>query len=93
MPAIQADTNRLLSGSYAAFHVASTREEKFAGPSWGSPDVTVDRFLGLLAQFEPDWMSGFPLADRGAIDGHAVRGHTFDLQADHIAAAQLAVDG
>jgi hypothetical protein len=34
-------------------------------------------------------MSGFPLADRGAIDGHAVRRHIFDLQADHIAAAQL----
>src|SRR6516162_8176573 len=42
------------------------REEKFARPSWGGPDVTVDRFSGLLAQFEPDGMSGFPLADRGA---------------------------
>jgi hypothetical protein len=38
-------------------------------------------------------MSGFPLADHGAIDGHAMWGHIFNLQADHIAAAQLAVDG
>jgi hypothetical protein len=38
-------------------------------------------------------MSGFSLADCGTIDGHPVRGHIFDLQADHIAAAQLVVDG
>ena len=37
-------------------------------------------------------MSGFALADHGAIDGHAMRGYIFDLQADHMAAAQLAVD-
>jgi len=32
-------------------------------------------------------MSGFSLPDGGAIDGDAMRGHIFDLQADHIAAA------
>jgi hypothetical protein len=32
-------------------------------------------------------MSGFPLPDGGAIDGDAMRGHIFDPQADHIAAA------
>jgi hypothetical protein len=37
--------------------------------------------------------SGFPLADGGAIDGHVMWGHIFDLQAAHLAAAQLAVDG
>ena len=31
-----------------------------------------------FAQFKPDGMSGSPLADRGAIDGHAMRGHIFD---------------
>jgi hypothetical protein len=40
----------------------------------------------LLAQFRSDGMSGFPLVDHSAIDGHV-------LQADHIATAQLAVDG
>jgi hypothetical protein len=34
-------------------------------------------------------MSGFALADRGAIDGRTTRGRIFDLQADHMAAAQL----
>jgi len=38
-------------------------------------------------------MSGFSLADHGAIDGHTMWGDIFNLQADHIAAAQLAVDG
>ena len=33
-------------------------------------------------------MSGFALADHGAIDGHAMRDHIFDLKADHMAAAQ-----
>jgi hypothetical protein len=37
-------------------------------------------------------MSGFALADHGAIDGDTMRGQIFDLQADHMAAAQLAVD-
>src|SRR5215469_17005048 len=38
-------------------------------------------------------MSGFALADHGAIDGHAMRNHISDLQGDHMAATQLAVDG
>ena len=38
-------------------------------------------------------VSGFALADHGAIDGHAMRGHIFDLQADHMAAELLAFDG
>ena len=38
-------------------------------------------------------MSGFSLPHGGAIDGHTMRGHIFNLQADHIAAGQLAVDG
>jgi hypothetical protein len=35
-------------------------------------------------------MFGFALADHSAIDGHAMRGHIFDLQADHTAAKSLA---
>jgi hypothetical protein len=38
-------------------------------------------------------MSGFRLADAGAIDGDTVQGHIFDRQTDHIAPASLAVDG
>jgi hypothetical protein len=37
-------------------------------------------------------MFGFPLADHGAIDGHAMRGHIFNLPPDHIAAAKLLSD-
>jgi hypothetical protein len=67
--------------------VASARKEKFTNPSWGGPNVVVDGFSGLFAQFEADGMSGFSLPDGSAIDGDAMRGHIFDLQADHIAAA------
>jgi hypothetical protein len=37
-------------------------------------------------------MSSFPLATLGAIEGHAMGSHIFNLQAGHIAAAQPAVD-
>ena len=67
--------------------MASAGKEKFTSPSWGGPDVIVDRFSGLFAQFEADGMSGFPLPDGGAIDGHTMRGYIFDLQVDHITAA------
>ena len=76
-----------MPGSQAAVRVASARKEKFTSPSWGGADVIIDRFSGLFAQFEADGMSGFPLPDGGAIDGHTMRGHIFNLQADYVAAA------
>jgi hypothetical protein len=51
--------------------VASVRKEKFTNPSWGGPNVIVDRLSGLFAQCEADRMSGFSL-DGGAIDGHTM---------------------
>ena len=67
--------------------MASARKEKLANPSWAGPNVIIDRFSGLLTQFEPHGMSGFSLLDGGAIDGHTMRGHIFNLQADYVAAA------
>jgi hypothetical protein len=76
-----------LPGHQAAVSVASARKEKFTSPSWGGPDVIIDRFSRLFAQFETDGMCGFPLPDGDAIDCHTMKGHIFDLEADHIAAA------
>jgi hypothetical protein len=38
-------------------------------------------------------MSGFPLTDGSAINGDPMRSHILDLEADDIAASELAVDG
>jgi len=84
-----------MPGSQAAVRVASARKEKFTSPSWGGPDVIIDRFSGLFALFEADGMSDFPLAEHGAIDGHAISCHAgtiFNLQADP-SQPQLPVDG
>jgi len=37
-------------------------------------------------------MSGFPLSDTGTRDGGAMRGNILDLDADDVAATELAVD-
>ena len=36
-------------------------------------------------------MSGFPLADRGAVDSDSVRGNVLDLQGHDVAASEFAV--
>ena len=48
---------------------------------------------GLLGDFEFDRPACLPLADRRPVHGIAVRGDIFDLEANDIATAKLAVDG
>jgi hypothetical protein len=52
----------------------------------------IDRLAGLFGQLKLDWSPGLPLAGRCSVDGVAVRGNIFDLNADDVATAQLAVD-
>src|SRR5215469_16003833 len=59
----------------------------------GGPDVVVDCLTGLLGHLEPDRLAGLLPAHRGAIDGMSVRRNIFHLQADDVAASQLAIDG
>jgi hypothetical protein len=54
-----------LPGGQAAVRVTSARKEKCTNPSWGGPDVIIDRFSGLFAQFEADGMSEI-LSPQGA---------------------------
>jgi hypothetical protein len=46
----------------------------------------------MLGQLEPDGLPGLPLAHNRAVDGLSMRSNVLDLQADHVATAQLAVD-
>src|SRR6516162_6858632 len=59
----------------------------------GGFDVVVDRLTRLLGHLEPDRLTGLLLAHRRAIDGMSVRRHIFYLEADDVAASQLAIDG
>src|SRR6516162_10792585 len=63
------------------------------GMPLGGSDVVVDCLTGLLSHLEPDRLGGLLLAHCRAIDGMSVRCHIFHLQADDVAASQLAVDG
>ena len=55
--------------------------------------MIVDRQACLLGDFEFNRSACFPLADRCAVHGIAVRGDILDLQAHEITTAKLAVDG
>ena len=83
---------RILPRGDAPIFVAPAREKEIAGPPAERPQVPIDGFPRLLRQFEPDGMSGFPLSDAGTSDGGAMRGNVLDLDADDVAAAELAID-
>ena len=55
--------------------------------------IVVKRLPGLLCQFKLDRVPGFLLAHRGAIDGVTSGRNVLDADTDHVAAAQLAVNG
>src|SRR6516162_9900823 len=59
----------------------------------GGSDVVVDCLTGLLSHLEPDRLAGLLLAHCRAIGGMSVRRHIFHLEADNVAASQLAIDG
>jgi hypothetical protein len=71
---MQADTGSplrnkpsILSGREAAFSASPTAEHKFTRLLPASSPVFIDSLAGLLGQFEPDGLAGFPLADRRSI--------------------------
>jgi hypothetical protein len=72
--------------------MAPAREQEVAGFPAEGPQVLIEGLPRLLGQFELDGTSGFPLPDAAASDRYAVRGDILDLDADHITAAELAVD-
>lgn len=78
---------------HAPITMTAACEQELAGLLAGGFDVVVDRLPGLFGQLEPDGMSSFSLTDGGAINGDPIRSHILDLEADDIAASELAVDG
>jgi hypothetical protein len=50
-----------------------------AGVLSGGSEIIIDRFSGLLRQFEPDRLSGLLLSDGRAIDCVSTRRDVFDL--------------
>jgi hypothetical protein len=68
-------------------------EHKFAGLLGCCSHVIVDNLASLFRQLEPDGLPGFLLPNRGPIDGVSAWRNILDLEADEIAAAELAIDG
>jgi MTH538 TIR-like domain (DUF1863) len=74
------------------------REEFAAGHSLSDQTrAALDDSMSLIVICSPiaaksQYVNDFALAHHGAMDGHCMRGHIFDVQADHMAAAQFAVD-
>jgi hypothetical protein len=81
-----------LPGGDAPALMAPAREQEVTGLPAERPQVAIDGFPRLIGQFEPDGMSGFPLSDTGTSDGSAMRGNIFNLDADDVAATELAID-
>jgi len=83
----------VLSGRERVARVASACEQELTRLLVRRPDVSINRFAGLLTLFKANGRSGFLLADSCPIDCHAVRCHVLDREADDITASKLAVDG
>jgi hypothetical protein len=76
------------------FLLAPTASKKKAPRlSVGEVEIFVNRLVGLLGDLEPDRTAGFLLAHRRALHGVAKGCDILDLQAHHVATAQLAIDG
>jgi len=58
----------------------------------GNPHIVIDRLAGLLSQFKPHWLTSLLLTNARTFERMALWGHIRDLERNHIAAAQLAVD-
>jgi hypothetical protein len=71
----------------------STREEKSRSSPLCSPEIFVDGLSGLIRQLEFDRSASFLLPNHRAVDSISVWRNVLDLEADHIAASELAVYG
>jgi len=87
------DETGILACRYASIKNGSCREEEVARFLSSRPKVVFDRLAGLLAQLETNRSTGLLLAHRRPLKCISMRGHVLDFERDHIAAAQLAVDG
>ena len=68
-------------------------EQKAPGLPFGEAEIFIDGLAGLFGDLKADRTPGFLLANRCPLHRVAMGCHVLDLQAHHIAAAQLAVDG
>jgi hypothetical protein len=73
-------------GREPAFSASPSTEQKFTRLLRASSQVFIDGLSGLLGQFEPDGLAGFPLADRRD------RLRSRLVPRPRLASAQLAVD-
>src|SRR6516165_6641175 len=88
-----ADQPSVLPCRNSSFAAATAGKEVLTRLLVGGSDVVVDCLTGLLGHLEPDRLASLLLAHRCAIDGMSVRRHIFHLEADNVAASQLAIDG
>jgi len=87
------DEARVLSRCETALWPPSTCEQELPGAAASHPQVIIYRLPGLFGQLEPNRAAGLLLSNARAVDGVAIGCHIVDANGDHIAAAQLAVDG
>src|SRR6516162_1814040 len=88
-----ADQSSILTCRNSSVAAATAGKEVLTRLFVGGSDVVVDCLTGLLRHLEPDRLAGLLLAHRCAIDGMSVRCHILHLEADDVAASQLAIDG
>ena len=89
-----ADQARVLPGGEAArFATPTPRKQELTRLPCRQLQVVINRLAGLLGNLEPDWAAGLPLPNGCAVECVAVRCHVIHADANHVAAAQLAVDG
>jgi len=86
------DQPRVLPRCHAPIAATAARKEELAGLFAGRSEIRIERLTCLLRQLEPDWPSRLFLPHGCAIDGMPVWRHIFHFQADHIAAAEFAVN-
>ena len=97
---VQADHRRpsgdepcILPRGEAPLFAPATAEEEAARPSFREAKILVHGLAGLFGDLEADRTPGFLLPHGGSLHGVAMRRNVLDLQAHHIATAELAVDG
>src|SRR5919106_2908501 len=84
--------HRQQAGGEAAAFAATAMEQRISGTLPGRSKVLVDRLTRLLGDLEPDRKTGLALPNGRAVDGIAMWCDVLNLEAHHVAPAQLAID-
>jgi hypothetical protein len=87
------EKTRILTCCEAAIWAPPAREQELTGPLSESLEIIIYRLTGLLSDLELDRPAGFSLSNGCSIDCITVRRNIFDLQAHHVTASQLAING